>query len=207
MLSERHIILAATIAGWVIGSYLSAELFGYLLHRLLHSGLVPFLSRNHMKHHLVLYGPLQQQQSKSYHDATRGSISLGNIGMEWLAPSAALPACALSAFHWFRVPVIYQLLYVAATLGWSFLMFSYLHDVMHIESYWLEKSRLLRSWFTSARRLHEIHHRTLSDGGLMNKNFGIGFFFFDRLFGTLRSEETDFNRHGYAVARERFKTT
>jgi len=39
----------------------------------------------------------------------------------------------------------------------------------------------------------------------MDKNFGIGFFLFDRLFGTLSSEHSPFNHRGYAAARERFK--
>ena len=45
----------------------------------------------------------------------------------------------------------------------------------------------------------------LNDRGLMDKNFGIGFFLFDRLFGTLSSEHSPFNHRGYAAARERFK--
>jgi len=52
--------------------------------------------------------------------------------------------------------------------------------------------------------LHEIHHRVLNDEGLMDRNFGIGFFFFDRLFGTLASAELPFNRHGYETAQTRF---
>jgi sterol desaturase/sphingolipid hydroxylase (fatty acid hydroxylase superfamily) len=52
--------------------------------------------------------------------------------------------------------------------------------------------------------LHDIHHRMLSDGGLIDKNFGIGFFLFDRLFGTLSLVQSSFNHHGYAVAREKF---
>ena len=39
----------------------------------------------------------------------------------------------------------------------------------------------------------------------MDKNFGIGFFLFDRWFGTLSAEQSSFNRHGYAAARERFR--
>jgi hypothetical protein len=60
------------LLAWIAGSVLSAELLGYGLHRLLHSGIVPALSRNHMKHHLVLYGPLQKQHSTAYHNATEG---------------------------------------------------------------------------------------------------------------------------------------
>lgn len=199
-------IIAAT-AVWILASCLSAETLGYLLHRLLHNGRVPFLSRNHMKHHMVLYGPLQQQQSATYHDATTDSVSLGNIGLEWLAPSAFLLIFVLGIFRLFDVRAFYQAIYVGVTLAWSFLMFSHLHDVMHVEGYWLEENRLLKRWFVSARNLHEIHHRVLSDQGLMNKNFGIGLFFFDRLFGTLEVQEPAFNPQGYRVACERFGST
>ena len=50
------------IAAWVAASVVVAELLGYILHRLMHSGWIPWLSTSHMKHHLVLYGPLQKQR-------------------------------------------------------------------------------------------------------------------------------------------------
>jgi hypothetical protein len=173
----------------------------------MHSGAISFLSRNHMKHHLVLYGPLQDQRSSTYLDATEDeSIALGNIGVEWLAPAALLIASALAIFWFFHVRWTYQLLYFACTLGWSFLMFSYLHDVMHIEGIWLARTPLLRRWFLSARSLHDIRHHALNNRGLMDKNFGIGFFFLDRLFGTLALEEPAFNEVGFRTAQQRFKS-
>ena len=51
-----------------------------------------------------------------------------------------------------------------------------------------------------------IHHEVINDQGLMDKNFGIGFFICDRLFGTLCSVEPAFNYVGYKVARERFRS-
>jgi sterol desaturase/sphingolipid hydroxylase (fatty acid hydroxylase superfamily) len=193
-------------AAWIVASCLSAELLGYGLHRLLHSGRIGFLSRNHMKHHLVLYGPLQVQRSKQYRDATDDSVSLGNIGVEWLIPAAALMACALGLFHLFHVWLPYQLIYFGVTLGWSFLMFSWLHDVQHIEGFWMEKNRVLRGWFLGARWRHKLHHCSIGDDGLMNKNFGIGFFLFDRVFGTFSEKATAFNHNGYQAARDRFKS-
>jgi len=191
---------------WVAGSCISAELLGYWLHRLLHSGAIAFLSRNHMRHHMVQYGPLQEQRSSEYRDAATENLSLGNIGAEWLVPAAVLIACALVIFHLIHVPLFYQLIYFGTTLSWSFLMFSYLHDVMHIEGFWLEENRWLKRWFASARRRHDTHHYLINDRVLMDKNFGIGFFFFDRLFGTLSKGEASFNRKGYDAARERFKS-
>lgn len=194
------------VASWLAGSCISAELFGYWLHRLLHSGIVGFLSRNHMRHHMVQYGPLQEQRSSEYRDATDKRAALGNIGAEWLLPAVLLITIAAATFHLLRVPVLFQSIYFATTLLWSFLMFSYLHDRMHVEGFWLEKNRWLKGWFISARQRHDAHHFLVNDQGLMDKNFGIGFFFFDRLFGTLSKGENAFNSDGYRAARKRFKS-
>lgn len=193
-------------ASWVAGSCISAELLGYWLHRLLHSGIVGFLSRNHMRHHMVLYGPLQEQRSSEYRDATDERAALGNIGAEWLLPAVLLITIATATFHLLRVPVLFQSIYFATTLLWSFLMFSYLHDRMHVEGFWLEKNKLLKRWFISARRRHDTHHYLVNDQGLMDKNFGIGLFFFDRMFGTLSEGGTAFNHNGYRAAQQRFKS-
>jgi sterol desaturase/sphingolipid hydroxylase (fatty acid hydroxylase superfamily) len=192
------------IAAWMIGSCVTAELLGYWLHRLLHSGAIRFLGRNHMKHHLVFYGPLQRQRSAIYRDATDDSVSLGNIGLEWLVPAGLLIVIVIGVFHLLHVPLLYQTLSLGTTLAWSFLMFSYLHDVMHLEGFWLAKNEWLKGWFLPARRLHDIHHRVLNDRGLMDKNFGIGFFAFDRLFGTLSLKQPPFNHRGYTAARKKF---
>lgn len=198
-------VVSATLA-CIIGPCVTAEFMGYWLHRLLHSGWIRFLSRNHMKHHLVLYGPLDEQRSHKYHDVTHKSLSLGNIGVEWLIPAALLIMLVLTLLHFLGVSSLYRVLFLGGTLGWSFVMFSYLHDVMHIKGFWLERNRLLKGWFRSARRLHDIHHCVINNRGLMDKNFGIGFFFFDRLFGTFSAERGRFNRPGYEAARRRFQS-
>jgi hypothetical protein len=60
---------------WIGISILVSELLGYLLHRLMHSGKITFLSRSHMRHHLLLYGPLDPQRPGSeYRDATTGML-------------------------------------------------------------------------------------------------------------------------------------
>jgi len=66
-------------------------------------------------------------------------------------------------------------------------MFSYLHDRMHIEDFWMTRVSLLKSWFLKARRMHDIHHRSVTAEASMDKNFGIGFYFFDRFFRTMAS--------------------
>ncbi len=196
---------AIAVVSWLAASILVSEFLGYLLHRLLHSGKIGFLSRSHMRHHLVLYGPLQSQRpGSSYHDATAGTLALGNIGMEWLVPGALLLVLSVTVLHFLRVSVIHQVVFVTGSLAWSFVMFSYLHDRMHIADFWMERNPFLKRWFVSARDAHDIHHWALNDQGLMDKNFGIAFFFFDRLFDTWTTQWPSFNRRGYAKALRRF---
>lgn len=190
---------------WLAASGLASEFFGYLLHRLLHSGKVGFLSRAHMRHHLVIYGPLQSQRPRcTYQDATEGHIALGNVGLEWLIPGALVLGFIITLLSVLGVTFLHQLAFVTGSLAWSFFLFSYLHDRMHVAGFWMEKNRWLKGWFLSARDAHDIHHWALNDKGLLDKNFGIAFFFFDRLMGTHATEWPVFNRRGYISAVRRF---
>ena len=135
-------------AVWIVGSVMIAELLGYLLHRLLHSGWIRWLSASHMKHHMVLYGPLQKQRpSEHYMDATTDRLSIGNIGIEWLAPTAILLILAETTFWALGVRLIHQAVFVATVLAWSFVMFSYLHDRMHVKNFWMERNPVFKAWF------------------------------------------------------------
>lgn len=197
---------ALSLFAWLAASIFVSEFLGYILHRLLHSGRIGFLSRGHMRHHLVLYGPLQSQRpGTAYQDATTGDIAIGNIGLEWLLPGALLLGASIALFTLMKVSVLHQAVFAAGTLTWSFLMFSYLHDRMHIAGFWMERNRFLKKWFMAARTAHDTHHWALNDQGFMDKNFGIVFFFFDRMFGTLASAPPAFNEHGYGIALSRFR--
>src|SRR5258708_15941018 len=81
----------------LLSACLLAEFFGYWLHRLLHSDKIPFLSRGHLIHHFLIYGPGQPMRLDKYHDATEQRFSVGNVGLEWLVPSAVILAWRLSA--------------------------------------------------------------------------------------------------------------
>lgn len=201
----RRMHSAFSTLAYLAASIVVSELLGYLIHRLLHSGRIQSLSRAHMRHHLVLYGPLQSQRpGTEYFDATTDAASVGNIGLEWLIPSAILLAIAIGVLHYLQVPRFHQFVAIGGSLAWSFLMFSYVHDRMHIAGSWMERNRCLKKWFIDARDSHDIHHWALNDEGFMNKNFGIAFFFFDRLFGTMAKERPAFNQHGYHRALMRF---
>jgi len=194
-----------SVMAWFGISGLSSELFGYVLHRLMHRGTIRFLSQSHMKHHLLLYGPLEPQRpGKEYKDATVGEASVGNVGLEWVVPGALILGSAALVLTLLRVTILHQLIFVAGSLSWSFFMFSYLHDRMHVTGFWMERNRWLRTWFLSARHAHDIHHWALNQDGLMDRNFGIAFFGFDRICGTYSEERPEFNHQGYDAAKKRF---
>jgi hypothetical protein len=136
------------IIAWAATAVFTAELLGYLLHRLLHSGWIRVLSMNHMKHHLLLYGPLQKQRpSSEYLDATAGKIAIGNVGLEWIVPAGVLLVAFGGLFWLFGVSLGYQVLFFGIVLAWSFWVFSYLHDRMHIKGFWMERVAILKNWF------------------------------------------------------------
>ena len=196
---------AAGVLESVICSCLVAEFSGYWLHRLLHSDKLPFLSRNHMAHHLLLYGPTQPMRADNYKDATHGRFSLGNVGLEWLAPSALLLIVCWGVLFLLRVPPIYQVIVLGTLVVWPFFTFCFLHDAMHLRDARMARLPLVKVWFRHARRLHDIHHRSLNSAGRMNTNFGIGLFVFDRIFRTLATRHSALNRKGLAIALQRYK--
>jgi sterol desaturase/sphingolipid hydroxylase (fatty acid hydroxylase superfamily) len=182
-----------------------AELAGYVLHRVMHNERFRTLSKAHMIHHIELYAPDQSMRSAEYKDATDGRASLGNIGMEWVLPSASILCVCWGVMWGLHIAWRYELVVLATLLAWPILMFSYLHDRMHLEKFWMARMPLLKIWFTKARRLHDIHHRSMNDDGRMNSNFGIGFFFFDRVFGTMANRHRQLNRTGYQKAINRHR--
>jgi len=181
-----------------------AEFAGYWLHRLLHSDKLPALSRGHLVHHFLIYGPRQPMRAGEYHDATDNRFAVGNVGIEWLAPSTIILLFCWGVMAALGVPHVYQVLALCMLLGWPILMFSYLHDRMHIENFWMTRVPVLRSWFLSARRLHDIHHRSVNSAGFMDANFGIAFYFFDRFFRTMAKRHRPFNWKGYRAAIGRY---
>jgi sterol desaturase/sphingolipid hydroxylase (fatty acid hydroxylase superfamily) len=189
----------------LLTSCLLAEFFGYWLHRLLHSDRIPLLSRGHLIHHFLIYGPGQPMRLEKYHDATDHRFSLGNIGLEWLVPSAMILAALWIAMRLVHLSAVYQMIALGTLLVWPIFMFSYLHDRMHLANFWMERTPLLRFWFRAARRMHDIHHHAVDDNGRMEANFGIGFFLFDRIFRTLGSRHRPFNRAGYQAAQLRYR--
>lgn len=188
----------------LILSCLLAEFFGYWLHRLLHSDKICFLSRGHLIHHFLIYGPGQPMRHEHYRDASDNRFAVGNVGLEWLVPSGLILGLLWTAMLLLHVPGMYEAIALATLVVWPVFMFSYLHDRMHLTNFWMARHPFFRSWFTRARRLHDIHHHSVDDNGRMDANFGIGFFLFDRVFRTIARRHRAFNRAGFEAARDRY---
>ncbi len=195
--------IAAVLA--VLAGAVYAELLGYFVHRLLHSDRIQFLSRAHMTHHLVLYGPLMPKRTESYRPPPAAVAIPGAVGLEWLLPLGTALGVTVGLLTVLGVAAWLQVIGLSVAIAWGVAMFNYIHDGMHVRMFWMAFHPLTRRLFRRARRLHDLHHILLNDEGRMFTNFGICFFVFDRIFGTYANKmETQFNRKGYEAARERF---
>lgn len=190
--------------GIVFASWFLAEFYGYWLHILLHSDRFRWFSRKHMHHHLKCYGPTMKCRTPEYIQDTGDDILVGGLGLEWFIPALflviATGACEWAiGLSWFEI-----LLSEAILITYSVFLFWNLHDAMHIKDTWILRVPFLRKRFLKARRLHDIHHNCISDDGLMQKNFGIAFPFFDHIFGTYQSRLGGINKDGVEAAYERY---
>lgn len=188
---------------WILIALISAEFAGYLLHRLLHSGRIDYLSRSHMVHHMCIYGPKMDMLAPVYKLSVRHRPSFLGVGLEWIAPGLILYAVIILSLVFFSVPWFYILLLVAVSFVYIYVFYNYLHDAMHIDGFWLQKTPL-DAWFLRRRGWHFLHHTELSDSGLMKCNFGITFVILDRVFGTFADRAEHFNEKGFMAAERRY---
>ena len=184
---------------------LYSEFVGYFVHKLLHSEKIPSLSREHMIHHLKQYGPKMSMRSDEYYISAGNRFNVGNVGLEWLAPLGIVVAASIGLMTLLGVGWLFQAAMLGSAIAWGVFIFNFLHSGLHLSNYWLLKNKYLSRWFKNARRLHDIHHTRISDEGKMSVNFGIVFFFFDRVFRTKAESTGRFNEAGYEKAKERYK--
>lgn len=136
------------------------DLAGYWLHRWAHRPSSPLFGP-HMTHHVQNYPP-RRFFSERYESSGSDSLAI------WFAPFGAVYVAAvllLGAPH----PVAI-LLGGAASAAVS----SVLHDFSHVRDSWFWRVPFLRG----AGVRHHWHHRR------MQRNFGVVFSWWDRLFGT-----------------------
>jgi len=188
------------------GSILLAELYGYWLHVLLHSYKIPALSRAHMAHHILSYGPGERQRSVAYiQEVEEGTTLIAGLGLEWLIPALFLLGFTVGLEWLLGLPWAYIAVSITTILAYTAFLFWWLHDRMHVKGTWLTKNRLVRRSFMRARKLHDIHHHHVTDDGLMNVNYGIATPLFDHVFGSYLGKLKGLNRAGIYAALVRYR--
>ena len=159
------IVRALLIFG--VGSILLVEIVGYFWHRFAeHNGFFGNLIRyKHWVHHEVDYpvGDLRPIHREKYKDS--GSWS-------WYALAGIVLVVDLLVLPWRdAIPL------AIGSAIYGQLVVNYFHSVFHLKRHFLHRF----AWFRHLIKLHDIHHWTPG-------NYGIVFFFMDRIFGTLKEE-------------------
>jgi len=145
-------------------------------------------------------------RAEHYKDATSGRFSLGNVGLEWLAPSFVLLVFCWGVMFLFQIRPLYQMIVLGNLVVWPFFTFSFLHDAMHLRDFWMARVPLINRWFRRARRLHDIHHHSVNGTVTWIPILASAFPF--RL--DLRHPghpPSPLNRKGLAIALQRYKLT
>jgi sterol desaturase/sphingolipid hydroxylase (fatty acid hydroxylase superfamily) len=148
----------------ILGGMLIVEVSGYFWHRWAeHNGIFGrWIQHNHIRHHEHDYPTTKlRPKNQTYKSAKSWS---------WYLLTAFL---VISVF--LLVPAPYSFVVVASGLVYVKFVINYLHSRFHVRNHWLAS----RKYFQTIRRLHDIHHYG-------PYNYGILFFFMDRLFGTYR---------------------
>ena len=152
---------------FAIGGPLFAEVIGYFWHRgAEHNGWLGNAIRyRHWIHHEVDY-PTERLRPED----VVGYKSAGSWSWYVAAGGAILLALVTLPFR-DALPLV-----AGGSLYGKYVVDA-LHKAFHIQGHWL----IQFGWFRTMVRRHDIHHWAVG-------NYGIAFFFMDRIFGTLREE-------------------
>lgn len=146
-------------------------LFGHVAHWFIHQPLAGKFNRSHMTHHLKLYPPTDYLSKKYRHPGKDNTVLIFAI---LSIPMLILPWVALG----FGVITLFQALFIFVEMLILGAAHDYVHDAFHIKGHWLYKFKMFRKWNV----LHYRHHVN------MKSNFGIFYFMWDRVFGTLSTK-------------------
>lgn len=162
--------VAAVFAGPLV-----VEVIGYFWHRWVEHNAVfgHSIQRYHIKHHEQDY-PVEKLRpaSRKYKSARSWS---------WYLATLVLVGLTLVL-----VSRPYNFVMILSGLVYARFVISYMHTRFHVRQHWLTRT----SFFQRIQKLHDIHHYG-------PYNYGILFYFMDRIFGTYRttfpkSKQTNF---------------
>lgn len=152
-------------------SFVAITLFGYVVHYCLHRPFMGKFYQMHLTHHFKLYPP-QNFLSEKYLDPGKDNTVV--IFLLMGSPLIILPI-VLFATHIISLPMLIAAMLSMAIFG---IPNDLLHDAFHIKHHWLRKYQ----WFEKLTDLHFQHHVNIKS------NYGIYFFGWDRLFGSLQKK-------------------
>lgn len=157
-------VITLQILCFAVAGPLVIEVAGYLWHRFVeHNGVFGETIRaRHVVHHEKDY-PVANLRPKRQKYRTAKSWS-------WYVLALILMLAAYLLF-----PLRYSLPMIAGGLIYAKFVVSYFHKSFHKHHIWLQRY----AWHHKLVKLHDIHHYA-------PVNYGINFFFMDRLFGTYR---------------------
>jgi sterol desaturase/sphingolipid hydroxylase (fatty acid hydroxylase superfamily) len=153
--------VSAILAGPVV-----VEVTGYFWHRWAEHNAVfgKHIQSYHIRHHEHDY-PVEKLRPAGQ-NKYRSARSWG-----WYVLTVFL---VLSTF--LLVPRPYNFVMILSGLVYAKLVISYMHTRFHVRQHWLVRTK----FFQRIQKLHDIHHYG-------PYNYGILFYFMDRIFGTYRS--------------------
>lgn len=148
---------------FLIAGPLLVEFVGYFWHRWVEHREIfgKNVSFRHYKHHEIQYPVNKLRTSGEYDSADSWT---------WYAVGIITTIIAFSVAPW-----MYALSFTAGAWIYANYIVAKMHSAFHVNKHFLWKFK----WFQKLVKLHDIHHYD-------NVNYGICFFFMDRLFGTYR---------------------
>ena len=154
----------------IMVTYWLGQLFGWVLHRFLHSKRAGKLYRSHLTHHRLY--TIADFTSLTYRQAGADSTT-------WIFILAAVPIGIIpilltvtGVIDWMTMIVV---IIEMITIGW---INSYLHDSFHLTNHWLSQVPGFRKWYQRMLAEHWEHHKHVQH------NLGIYSFITDRVLGT-----------------------
>lgn len=159
-----------TIAVVFLVSLVVASLFGYLVHRALHSPWLGPLYRSHMQHHLTMYPP-----GRLVSDEYR-NVPWYNRGPVLFAFPMLMVLCAFCGLMWLLgLSLVSMAVFIVTVISFGFIN-DYVHDSFHLTRCWLQRFKS----YLKLRNEHFVHHND------MTVNFSIVNMVWDKVFKTMK---------------------
>lgn len=149
--------------------FFAITLFGHVSHYCLHQKWSGKLNRAHMAHHLKLYPP------SDYVSDVYRNPGKDNTVFIFAAMGAPLIIAPIILFIMGKLSLFLTIISVIEMLFVG-LLHDRIHDSFHLTKSFWHKLPGYRKW----NELHFIHHIDMS------KNYGIFWFFYDKLFSTFK---------------------